>query len=91
MLVSFVYLCLRRVLGLIVALRRSEIDNNIEIAVLRHQVRVLERQLGRRVVYRRADRAWLGCVEPVVAAGSVGRVPGDTAYLDALASGTGAA
>lgn len=60
MLVSFDYLCLRRVLGLIVALRRSETDNNIEIAVLGHQVRVLERQLGRRVVYRRAvGRGWL--------------------------------
>ena len=62
MLVSFVYLCSCRVLGLIVALRRSETDNNIEIAVLRHQVRVLERQLGRRVVYRRADGAWLAAL-----------------------------
>src|SRR5208283_1425411 len=37
----------------------TESDKDIEIMVLRHQVRVLERQLHARVRYRPADRAIL--------------------------------
>ncbi len=56
---SLVYIGLCRILGLVVLSRRTESDKDIEIMVLRHQVRVLERQLHARVRYRPADRAIL--------------------------------
>jgi hypothetical protein len=39
--------------------RRSDVDKDIDLVVLRHQVRVLERQLHRRATYRPVDRAVL--------------------------------
>jgi hypothetical protein len=48
--------------GLVVSCRRGQSDKDIEIMVLRHQVRVLERQLHRRVRYRPADRAILAAL-----------------------------
>jgi putative transposase len=56
---SLLYFGLCRILGLLVSSRRTESDKDIEIMVLRHQVRVLERQLHARVRYRPADRAIL--------------------------------
>ena len=56
---SLLYLGLCRILGLVVSSRWTESDKDIEIMVLRHQVRVLERQLHARVRYRPADRAIL--------------------------------
>jgi hypothetical protein len=56
---SLVYLGMCQLLGLAGSCRRSESDKDIEIMVLRHQVRVLERQLRARVRYRPADRAIL--------------------------------
>jgi hypothetical protein len=50
------YLGLCRVLGLLRSSRRTETDKDIEIMVLRHQVRILERQLTVRVAYR----PWIG-------------------------------
>src|SRR3954462_15518806 len=44
---SFVYWALRRLLGLVVLRRRSEREKEIEILLLRHQLRVLERQVAR--------------------------------------------
>jgi putative transposase len=49
-------------LGLVVSSRRTESDKDVEIMVLRHQVRVLERQLHARVRYRPADRAMLAAL-----------------------------
>jgi transposase InsO family protein len=46
-LVSVVYWVLRRVLELLVLRGRSDAANEVEILVLRHQLRVLERQLAR--------------------------------------------
>ena len=62
--VAFSLLCigLSRILGLLVSSRRKESDKDIEIMVLRHQVRVLERQLHARVRYRPADRAILAAL-----------------------------
>lgn len=62
MLFSFVYFGLHRVFELIVSLQEDETDKDLEILVLRHQVRILERQLHRRVRYRPADRALLAAL-----------------------------
>ena len=59
---SLVYAGLLRVLGLVVSSRRTESDKDIEIMVLRHQVRILERQLHARARYRPADRALLAAL-----------------------------
>jgi len=56
---SLLYVGLCRILGLIASFRRTESDRDIEIMVLRHQVRILERQLHARVRYRPVDRAIL--------------------------------
>src|SRR6266496_2330451 len=47
MVLSFVYWSLRRLLELVVLRRRSEREKEIEILLLRHQIRVLERQIAR--------------------------------------------
>src|SRR5215218_9783497 len=47
MVLSFVYWSLRRLLELMVLRRRSEREKEIEILLLRHQRRVLERQVAR--------------------------------------------
>ena len=47
MVLSLVYWSLRRLLELIVLRRRSEREKEIEILLLRHQLRVLERQVAR--------------------------------------------
>jgi putative transposase len=56
--VSFLYWSLRRLLELLVLQRRSEREKEIEILLLRHQLRVLERQVGRPQLTQ-ADRALL--------------------------------
>ena len=56
---SLLYLGMCRLLGLVTSCWRSDSDKDIEIMVLRHQVRVLERQVHGRVRYRPADRAIL--------------------------------
>ena len=56
---SLLYIGLCRIFGLVLSGRQGESDKNVEIMVLRHQVRVLERQLHQRVRYRPADRAIL--------------------------------
>jgi putative transposase len=56
---SLLYVGLCRILGLIASFRRTESNRDIEIMVLRHQVRILERQLHARVRYRPVDRAIL--------------------------------
>src|ERR1022692_1260875 len=56
---SLLYVGLCRIRGLIASFRRTESNRDIEIMVLRHQVRILERQLHARVRYRPVDRAIL--------------------------------
>jgi len=45
--VCFVYSSLRRLLELVLLGRRSEREKEIEILLLRHQLRVLQRQVAR--------------------------------------------
>jgi len=59
---SLLYLGICRILGLVVSRGRSEPDKDIEIMVLRHQLRVLRRQVHGRVRYRPADRAILAAL-----------------------------
>ena len=60
---SFLYRMLRRVLELAAVRRRSDEDKDIEILVLRHELEVLRRQVGR-VSYEPADRAVLALIGP---------------------------
>ena len=55
---SFLYWSLRRLLELVVLRRRPEREKEIEILLLRHQLRVLERQVSRPQLTQ-ADRALL--------------------------------
>jgi putative transposase len=57
-MLSFVYWSLRRLFELMVLRRRPEREKEIEILLLRHQLRVLERQVGRPRLTG-ADRALL--------------------------------
>jgi hypothetical protein len=49
------YLVACRVLETLGSLRRTEGDKDIELMLLRHEVRLLKRQLHGRVRYRPAD------------------------------------
>ncbi|MHB8247015.1 MAG: integrase core domain-containing protein [Acidimicrobiales bacterium] len=59
---SLVYLGLCQLFGLVRSSRRAVSDNEVELLVLRHQVRVLERQLHDRLRYRPAGRAILAAL-----------------------------
>jgi putative transposase len=61
----FLYWSLRRLLELVVLRRRSEREKEIEILVLRHQLRVLERQVARPQLTQ-ADRALLAAFARVL-------------------------
>jgi hypothetical protein len=65
MLFALLYLGLCRIFGLLASCRRCGADD-VELAVLRHQVRVLERQVHGRVRYRPADRALLAALSRVL-------------------------
>jgi transposase InsO family protein len=56
------YLVACRIFGLLGSRRRTALDKDIELMVLRHEVRVLKRQLHGRVRYRPADRAILAAL-----------------------------
>jgi len=59
---SLLYIGLCRILSFVGSARRGDSDKDIEIMVLRHQVRILQRQLNARVRYRPADRAILAAL-----------------------------
>lgn len=83
---SLCYLGLCRMLGLRRSSRRTEVDKDVELAVLRHQVRVLERQLDVRVRYRPVDRAILASLSRLLPR-SVAMLPRQPANPAALAPG----
>jgi putative transposase len=58
MALSFLYLMARRLIGILLGRLRSEHAKDVEIAVLRHQLSVLRRQV-KRAEFRPADRAVL--------------------------------
>lgn len=65
MALSFVYVALGRLLGIAFGRFRSENAKDIEIAVLRHELAVLRRQV-KRPVFRPADRAVLAMFSRVL-------------------------
>jgi putative transposase len=58
MTLSFLYLMTRRLVGMLLGRLRGEHAKDVEIAVLRHQLDVLRRQV-KRAEFRPADRAVL--------------------------------
>jgi hypothetical protein len=82
---SLVYLALCRVLALVVSCWRHDVDKDVELVVLRHQVRVLERQLHSRVRYRPADRAVFAALSRLLPPGTLARVPRYAGYAAPLA------
>ena len=60
------YLVTCRIFGLLGSRRRTALDKDIELMVLRHEVRLLKRQLHGRVRYRPADRAILAALSRVL-------------------------
>ena len=60
--VRLCYLVACRVLETLGSRRRTALDKDIELMVLRHEVRVLERQLHGHVRYRTTDRAILAAL-----------------------------
>jgi putative transposase len=68
MALSFLYLMAHRLVGLLLGGLRSEHAKDIEIAVLRHQVQVLRRQV-KRAEFRPADRALLALLSRALPCG----------------------
>jgi putative transposase len=62
---SLVYLGVRRVLELVVLLARGDVSKDVEIVVLRHEVAVLRRQVSRPRL-RPADRALLAALSRIL-------------------------
>ncbi len=65
MALSFLYLMARRLTGMVLGRLRSEHAKDVEIAVLRHQLQVLRRQV-KRAEFRPADRALLALLSSVL-------------------------
>ncbi|MGH2358835.1 MAG: hypothetical protein ACRDGJ_12660 [Candidatus Limnocylindria bacterium] len=58
MLLSFFYVLVVRLLGMVWLRGRSEVEKDAELMVLRHKIAILRRQV-KRPVYRATDRAFL--------------------------------
>ena len=65
MLFALLYGALRLLLGWVVRSSRENVSYEVEIAVLRHQLKVLRRQVARPPI-RRRDRIWLAAVSRVL-------------------------
>jgi putative transposase len=65
MALSFLYLMTRRLVGMLLGCSRSEHAKDVEIAVLRHQLSVLRRQV-KQPEFRPADRAVLAVLSRVL-------------------------
>jgi transposase len=65
MLFSLVYLILRCLLGLLVAVLRADITKDVELLVLRHENAVLRRQVPR-PRYEPVDRLWFAALSRLV-------------------------
>jgi transposase len=64
-IISVVYLLVRRLLDSLVVLARRELSKDAELLVLRHENAVLRRQIGR-VRYQPGDRLWLAALSRLV-------------------------
>ncbi len=66
MLLSLVYLMVRRLFGLLAMLVRSDLPKDAELLVMRHENQVLRRQLRGRLRWDHADRLWLTALSRLV-------------------------
>jgi len=64
-IVSVVYLLVRRLLGCLMVLARGEASKDAELLVLRHENAVLRRQISR-IRYHPADRMWLSALSRLI-------------------------
>jgi hypothetical protein len=60
-IISVVYLLIRRLLGCLAVLSRSQVSKDADLLALRHENAVLRRQVGR-VRYEPGDRLWLAAL-----------------------------
>ena len=67
MIISVVYLLVRRLLDSFVVLARREMSKDAELLVLRHENAVLRRQIGR-VRYQPGDRLWFAALSRLIPA-----------------------
>ncbi len=65
MALSFLYLTARRLLGILLGRFQTEHAKDVEIAVLRHQLEVLRRQV-KRPEFQPADRALLAALSQLL-------------------------
>ena len=65
MIISVLYLLVRRLLGCLTVLARDRVSKDAELLVLRHENAVLRRQAGR-VSYKPGDRLWLAALSRLV-------------------------
>jgi putative transposase len=64
-LFALIYLLLRRVVGLIAGSHNEQMNTEVELVVLRHQLKVLKRQVGRPHL-RRRDRLFMAAISRVL-------------------------
>ena len=89
MVISVVYLLVRCLLGCLSMLSRGQMSKDAELLVLRHENRVLRRQVGR-VRYEPVDRVWLAALTRLIPRSAVGRsLPGDARDHARLAPAAG--
>ena len=75
MVLTIVYLLVRRVLGLAVLVFRRDLAKDAELLVLRHENAVLRRHTGR-IRYEPADRVWFTALTQLIpAAAGLGSSP----------------
>lgn len=65
MIISVAYRLVRCLLGYFVVLARREASKDAELLVLRHEIAVLRRQIGR-VRYQPGDRLWLAALSRLI-------------------------
>jgi putative transposase len=63
--ISAFYLLIRCLLGCATALSRGRVSKDAELLVLRHEIAVLRRQIGR-VRYQPGDRLWFAALSRLV-------------------------
>src|SRR6266487_5798513 len=84
MALSFLYLMARWLVGMLLGRFHSEHAKDVELAVLRHQVRVLRRQI-KRPDFQPADRALLAALSRALPSPTLVDLPGDAGHDPAVA------
>ncbi len=87
MALSFLYRMTRRLVGMLLGSFQSEQTKDVEIAVLRHQLSVLRRQV-KRPEFQPVDRALLAVLSRASSAALV-ELPGDAGHDPSMAPAPG--